>query len=303
MRNLFTQHRAALVLTVMRMLDAPLATLLTVFVIGIALSLPLGLYLLVDNLGQIAANSQGQPEISIFLKDNAGSAVRRNLEAKLEARNEVKEYRFVPRDEALNELSKNMGLSDAAAILGKNPLPDAFVVTAQDADPDKLDQLRQDMQAWPGVHSAKLDSEWARRLNAFLRLGQQAVWLLAALVGFALAAVGFNTIRLQILALRDEIEVSRLLGATDAFIRRPYLYLGMLQGLLGGLADWLIVARAFALINLRVAEIASLYNLNYLLDSLSWRDGLAVLASAAILGWIGAYLAADQHLRGAGAAH
>jgi len=303
MRNLYTQHRAALVLTVNRLLDTPLATLLTVFVIGIALSLPLGLYLLVNNLGQIAANSQGQPEISIFLKDNAGSAVRRDLEAKLEARSEIKEYRFVPRDDALQELSKNMGLSDAAAILGKNPLPDAFVVTAKDADPDQLDQLRQDMQAWPGVHSAKLDSEWARRLNAFLRLGQQAVWLLAALLGFALAAVGFNTIRLQILALRDEIEVSRLLGATDAFIRRPYLYLGMLQGLLGGLAAWLIVASAFALINLRVAEIASLYNLNFLLDSLSWHDGLAVLASAAILGWIGAYLAANQHLRGSGAAH
>lgn len=303
MRNLFTQHRAALVLTVSRMLDTPLATLLTVFVIGIALSLPLGLYLLVDNLAQIAANTQGQPEISIFLKDNAGANVRRDIEAKLDARDEVKEYQFVPRDEALQTLSKNMGLSDAAAILGKNPLPDAFVVTAKDADPDQLDQLRQAMQAWPGVHSAKLDSEWARRLNAFLRLGQQAVWLLAALLGFALATVGFNTIRLQILALRDEIEVSRLLGATDAFIRRPYLYLGMLQGLLGGLAAWLIVASAFALINLRVAEIASLYNLNFLLGSLPWRDGLAVLISAACLGWIGAYLAANQHLRGNGAAH
>jgi len=303
MRNLFSQHRAALILTVNRMLDAPLATLLTVFVIGIALSLPLGLYLLVDNLGHIAANSQGQPEISIFLKDNASSAVQRDLEAKLKARPEVKEYRFVPRDAALKELSKNMGLSDATAILGKNPLPDAFVVTAKNADPDQLDQLRQDMQAWSGVQSAKLDSEWARRLNAFLRLGQQAVWLLAALLGFALAAVGFNTIRLQILALRDEIEVSRLLGATDAFIRRPYLYLGMLQGLLGGLAAWLTVASAFALINLRVAEIASLYNLNFLLASLSWRDGLAILVSAACLGWIGAYLAANQHLRGAGAAH
>lgn len=303
MRNLLSQHRAALVLTVSRMLDTPLATLLTVFVIGIALSLPLGLYLLVDNLGQIAANSQGQPEISIFLKDNAGNNVRRDIEAKLDARTEVKEFQFVPRDEALQALSKNMGLSDAATILGKNPLPDAFVVTAKEADPDKLDQLRQEMQAWPGVQSAKLDSEWARRLNAFLRLGQQAVWLLTALLGFALATVGFNTIRLQILALRDEIEVSRLLGATDAFIRRPYLYLGMLQGLLGGLAAWLIVAIAFALINLRVAEIASLYNLNFLLDSLPWRDGLAVLISAGSLGWIGAYLAANQHLRGNGAAH
>jgi cell division transport system permease protein len=303
MRNLFTQHRAALVLTVNRLLDTPLSTLLTVLVIGIALSLPLGLYLVVDNLSNIAANSQGQPEISIFLKDNAGSAVQRDIEAKLKARTEIKEYRFVPRDTALKQLSKNMGLTDAAAILGKNPLPDAFVVTTKVADPDSLDQLRQDMQAWPGVQSVKLDSEWARRLNAFLRLGRQAVWLLAALLGFALAAVGFNTIRLQILALRDEIEVSRLLGATDSFIRRPYLYLGMLQGLLGGLAAWLIVAAAFALINLRVAEIASLYNLNFLLAALSWRDGLAVLASAAILGWIGAYLAASQHLRGSRAAH
>lgn len=303
MRNLFTQHRAALVLTVNRLLDTPLATLLTVLVIGIALSLPLGLYLVVDNLSSIAANSQGQPEISIFLKDNAGSAVQRDVDAKLKARTEIKEYRFVPRDAALKQLSKNMGLTDAAAILGKNPLPDAFVVTTKAADPDSLDQLRQDIQAWPGVQSAKLDSEWAKRLNAFLRLGRQAVWLLAALLGFALAAIGFNTIRLQILALRDEIEVSRLLGATDSFIRRPYLYLGMLQGLLGGLAAWLIVASAFALINLRVAEIASLYNLNFLLAGLSWRDGLAVLASAAILGWIGAYLAASQHLRGSRAAH
>lgn len=298
MRNFFSQHRAAIVLTVNRLLSTPLATLLTVFVIGIALSLPLGLYLVVNNLDQIAANSQGQPEISIFLKDNASSSVQRDIEAKLKAHTEIKEFRFVSRDTALQELSQNMGLADSAAILGKNPLPDAFVLTTKDLDPDRLDQLRLELQALPGVQTAKLDSEWARRLNAILKLGKQGVWLLAALLGFALAAVGFNTIRLQILGLRDEIEVSRLLGATDSFIRRPYLYLGMLQGLLGGLAAWLIVTSAFTLINLRVAEIASLYNLNYLLTILSWRDGLTVLVSAALLGWIGAYLAANQHLRG-----
>ena len=303
MRTFFSQHSAAIVLTVNRMLSTPLSTLLTVFVIGIALSLPLGLYLLVDNLSRIAANSQGQPEISIFLKDHASSAQQREIEAKLKAHSAIKEYRFVPRDEALKTLSQNMGLTDAAGILGKNPLPDAFVLSTKALDPDSLDQLRQELQNWPGVQTAKLDSEWARRLNAFLRLGQQAVWLLAALLGFALAAVGFNTIRLQILALRDEVEVSRLLGATDSFIRRPYLYLGMLQGMLGGLTAWLIVASTFALINLRVAEIASLYQLNFLLASLPWRDGLAVLVSAGALGWIGAYLAANQHLRGARAIH
>ncbi len=302
MRSFFSQHRAAIVLTVNRMLDTPLATLLTIMVIGIALSLPLGLYLVVNNLSRIADNSQGQPEISIFLKDNAGSAVQRDIETKLKARTEIKEFHFVSRDTALKQLSQNMGLTDTAAILGKNPLPDAFVITTKDIEPEHLDQLRKDMQALPGVQSATLDSEWARRLNAILRLGKQGVWLLAALLGFALAAIGFNTIRLQILALRDEVEVSRLLGATDAFIRRPYLYLGMLQGLLGGLAAWLIVASAFALINVRVAEIASLYNLSFLLSSLAWRDGLAVLISAASLGWLGAYLAANQHLRGSRAA-
>ena len=303
MRSLITQHRAAVVLTVNRMLSTPFATLLTVLVIGIALSLPLGLYLVVDNLGRIAANTQGQPEISVFLKDNASATTQHSLETKLKARAEIKEFRFVPRDAALKELSKNMGLTDAATVLGKNPLPDAFVVTAKDADPDTLDQLRKDIQAWPGVQTAKLDSEWARRLNAFLRLGKDSVLLLATLLGFALAAVGFNTIRLQVLAQRDEVEVSRLLGATDAFIRRPYLYLGMLQGLLGGLAAWLIVASTFALINLRVAEIANLYNLNFLLEGLPWRDGLIVLILAGMLGWLGAYLAANQHLRGGAAAH
>jgi cell division transport system permease protein len=280
-RSLFTQHRAAVALTVNRMLSTPFATLLTVLVIGIALSLPLGLYLVVDNLGRVAANAQGQPEISVFLKDNASAATQRSVEAKLKARAEVKEYRFVSRDTALKELSKNMGLNDAATVLGKNPLPDAFVVTAKDADPDTLDQLRKDMQAWAGVQTAKLDSEWARRLNAFLRLGKDSVLLLATLLGFALAAVGFNTIRLQVLAQRDEVEVSRLLG---------------------GLAAWLIVAITFALINLRVAEIANLYNLNFLLQGLPWRDGLIVLVLAGMLGWVGAYLAAHQHLRGGTAA-
>ncbi|MBT9613177.1 MAG: ABC transporter permease [Burkholderiales bacterium] len=302
MRSLIAQHRAAAALTVQRMLAAPLATLLTLSVIGIALSLPLGLYLMVDNLGRVAANTQGQPEISLFLKDNASSATQRDIEAKLDAHAGINEYRFVARDAALKTLSKNMGLSDATAVLGKNPLPDAFVVVAKLADPDALEQMRKEMQAWNGVQTAKLDSDWARRLNAFLRLGRDGVWLLGGLLGFALAAVGFNTIRLQVLAKRDEIEVSRLLGATDAFIRRPYLYLGTLQGLLGGLTGWLIVMAAFALINLRVAEIADLYGMNFLLEGLALHAGLLVLFLSGLLGWTGAYLAANQHLRGGAAA-
>ena len=301
MRSLLAQHRAALSLTVQRMLATPLATLLTLAVIGIALSLPVGLSLMVENMSRVAANTQGQPEISLFLKESAGSATQREIESKLDTHTGVNEYRFVPRDAALKTLSKNMGITDTG-VLGKNPLPDAFVVVAKQADPDALEKMRLEMQTWGGVQTAKLDSDWARRLNAFLRLGQDGVWLLGILLGFALAAVSFNTIRLQVLAQRDEIEVSRLLGATDAFIRRPYLYLGTLQGLLGGLTAWLIVAGAFALINFRVAEIAALYGMNFLLEGLALRTGLLVLALSSLLGWLGAYLAANQHLRGGAAA-
>ena len=176
MRSLITQHRAAVVLTVNRMLSTPFATLLTVLVIGIALSLPLGLYLVVDNLGRIAANTQGQPEISVFLKDNASATTQHSLETKLKARAEIKEFRFVPRDAALKELSKNMGLTDAATVLGKNPLPDAFVVTAKDADPDTLDQLRKDIQAWPGANrQARFGMGAALECVFALRQRQRAV--------------------------------------------------------------------------------------------------------------------------------
>lgn len=297
MSNLFGQHSAAIRLIFNRMLATPFASLLTVFVMGIALSLPLGLYILVENLSQVAANAQGQPEISVFLKDSAGAKTQNDIETRLKERAEVKRYRFVPKDIALKELSKNMGLSDVTAALGKNPLPDAYIVTANQIDADALEQLRADMQHWPGVQTAKLDSDWARRLSALIRLGKDAVLLLAGLLGIALAAVVFNTIRLQVLAHRDEVDVSRLLGATDAFIRRPYLYLGVLQGAFGGLAAWLIVAAAFAFINMRVAEIANLYNLNFLLQGLAWRSGFAVIVLAAALGWLGAYAAAHQHLR------
>lgn len=303
MRSWFAQHRAAIALTLDRLFATPLATLLTVIVMGVALALPLGLYLVVSNLGDFAANAKGQPEISLFLKDNAGPNTQRDLESRLKKTEAVKSWRFVPRDEALKQMAKNLGISDAQTLVGKNPLPDAFIVTPRDAQPEILDGLRQDMQSWPGVQIAKLDSDWARRLNAFVRLGRDSVALLGLLLGFALAAVAFNTIRLQVLAKRDEIEVSRLLGATDAFIRRPYLYLGALQGLLGGLAGWIVVAGAFAFINMRVAEIASLYGASFLLTNLAWRDGLIVLGLAALLGWLGAFLAAQQHLRGSSAAH
>ncbi len=290
------QHRAAFALNLQRMFASPFATLLSVLVIGVAISLPLGLYVMLDNLGRIAGSAQGAPEISLFLKDDAEARVRADIEGRLTKHPRVERFRFVPRDEALQQLSARLGMQDAPALLGRNPLPDAFVVSVASSAPEVLDAARAEMQAWPGVALAQHDSDWARKLNALVRLGRDAVWLLAALLGLAVSGVGFNTIRLQVLARRDEIEVSQLLGATPAFIRRPYLYLGALQGVLGALAGWVIVMAALAFINRRVAEIAALYQADFAFAPLPWSSGLTVLALGGVLGWLGAWLAAAQHL-------
>src|SRR5690606_22550018 len=174
--------------------------------------------------------------------------------------------------------------------------PDTFVLTPPDTAPEALETLRAELEALPQVDAVQLDSAWAKRLSVLLDLGRTAVWLLAALLGAGLVALIFNTIRLQVLTKREEIEVSRLLGATDAYIGRPYFYFGALQGLLGGLIAGAIVYASVALLQERVAELAELYRIGFSLRQLGGMDILALLGVASALGWIGAAFAVGRHL-------
>lgn len=293
----FAQHRAALGLTLGRMAGTPFATLLTVLVIGVALALPASLYVALDNLANLAVRLSGTPEITLFLADNVGPDKAREIEATLKKRGDLKSARFVSRDQALKDLSTRSGAGDVVATLGKNPLPDAFVLTPKATEPAELEKIRAETAKMAGVASAKLDSAWAQRLSALLALGHDFVVLLAALLGTALVAVSFNTIRLQVMAQRDEIEVSRLLGATDAFVRRPYLYLGMLQGMIGALIAAGILAVALIFLRLRVDAVAQAYGSTFQLAGLAWADAGLVIALSGVLGWLGAWLAATHHLR------
>ncbi len=166
----------------------------------------------------------------------------------------------MPREQALKELKASTGLADVVDSLPQNPLPDAFVVLPRDTQPEALEKLRDEVRGWPKVTHVQLDTAWARRLEAGLKLARLAVWLLATLFAFALVAVTFNTIRLQILTRREEIEVSKLIGATDPFIRRPFLYFGALQGLAGGVAAWAIIWAGVWLLNGALAELTQLYS-------------------------------------------
>ena len=296
MKAWFWQHRDALMTTVARLARTPVATLLNLGVIGAALALPVGLYVTLDNLREFTRSLASDPQLSVFLALDAGKAVVEKTRARLVQHAGVRDARFVPRDQALKELKASTGLGDVVDSLPQNPLPDAFVVLPRERAPEALEKLRDDIANWPGVTHVQLDTAWARRLEAGMKVARLAVGLLATLFAFALVAVTFNTIRLQILTRREEIEVSKLIGATDGFIRRPFLYFGVLQGLAGGIAAWVIVWGGVQLLNGALAELVMLYDARFALKSLSSGDSFSLLIFAAGLGWFGAWLSVSQHL-------
>lgn len=298
MMNWFYLHLRAIGHALGRLAGQPLGTLLSALVVGIALSLPGGGYLLLDNVSSLVRGVSGTPEISVFLDVDAGAPDVAAIEQRLKAEPGLASYRFVPRDEGLRQLEA-AGLGDVLGGLKSNPLPDAFVIAPRGEDPAVFAELAARMQAWPKVAHVQLDSAWVERLHALLGLGRSAVLILAGLLGFALIIVTFNTIRLQILTQRQEIAVSRLLGATDPFIRRPFYWFGGLQGMLGGLVALGTIWLGVQALGQPVARLAETYGAVFQLSGPDWRAALAIVAFAALLGWLGAVISVRRHLAGA----
>jgi cell division transport system permease protein len=286
----------ALVATLARFARTPVVALLNFGVIGIALAMPVGLYVVLDNLQGLTRTLASDPQLSVFLALDAGRADVDGIASRLRRHPGVRESRYVSRDAALKELKANTGLADVVDSLPANPLPDAFIVVPRNSAPDALEGLRDEVSGWPKVTHVQLDAAWARRLDAGLKVARLSVWILATLFAFALVAVTFNTIRLQILTRREEIEVSKLIGATDAFIRRPFLYFGALQGLAGGLAAWGIIWVGIYLLNGGLADLSRLYATRIELLHLGLADSASLLVFSAVLGWFGSWLSVSQHL-------
>ena len=289
------QLRAAL--AALRQLAAhPIATLLTTLAIGVAISLPSGLYLILSNVDRLAGNLPAQPEISLYLDMDIAPAARDAIAERLKNHPALATQRYVPRDEALKTLSASQNLDDIVAGLDANPLPDAWVIQPRNTTPKHMAQLEAEFKQLPGVDQVKLDSAWAQRLHAALDLGELIVLLLAALLGIALMAISGNAIRALIFSKRDEIEVSRLIGATDRYIRRPFLFLGGLQGLLGGLTAAGVLAGAGWLLQPYVARLATLYGSQYELRPPSLLEFALALAVTTLLGWLGAWFTVTRTL-------
>src|ERR1700704_3010095 len=256
MRVWLQHHSLSFAQTLARLARSPVATTLNVLAIGAALALPFGVYCVLANLESLSRNASVDPQLSVFLARDAAKAEIAAVEARLKGARGVSSVRFVSRDAALVELNRAAGMEEVIASLPQNPLPDAFVVRLSTSNPALADRLDLEFKSLPKVAYVQADSAWVRRLDALLRLGRTAVLLLSALLGIALVAVTFNTIRLQILTQRDEIELCRLIGATHAYIRRPFFYLGCLLGLLAALV---IVIAGLAFLNADLVTLAPLY--------------------------------------------
>lgn len=291
------QHRKACAGAVLRLLRQPLTTLLSALVVGIALALPAGGEMLLANFLRLAQNVSATPQISIFLSLDATRQDAQAVETRLKKHPGVRDYAYVSREEARNRLKATDGLAEAIDSLPSNPFPDAFIVTPRAEAPADIERLKAEFARYARVGHVQLDSAWVKRLDALLRLGRTLFLGLSVLLGVALVAITFNTIRLQIVSQRAEVDVLRLLGASDAFIRRPFFYFGALQGLAGGVIAWAIVFAAAYALRPPIGELASLYGAHFSLRALPLAESAVLVIAAALLGWLGAWLSVARHLR------
>ena len=292
----FAQHRAALASAFRRLWATPLNTLLSLLVIGIALTLPGFGYVMLDNLHELGRNASGVQQISLFMNIDASKKEVGDIESRLKQVATGK-WRFVPKEAALKRMQANEGMAEIVASLPRNPLPDAFIVEPTNVEPEALEILRKEIAGWPQVAHVQLDSTWVKRFDAFLRLGRLTLWMLAGIFAAGLIAVTFNTIRLQVMAQAAEIEVARMIGATDVFIRRPFYYFGALQGALGGLLAAALVLGALRLLAVPVDDLAALYGSNFSLRLPGLIEVATLSGAGALLGWLGAQLSVSLSLR------
>ena len=295
----FSRHAQVLIGSLGRIVHQPVSALMTMGVIAVALALPLFLSLLLQNARSATGNWNEAYDLSVYMDKKAGAARVQALAKQLRQRGDVAAVRLITAEQALAEFRSDSGFGTALDALEDNPLPDTLVVTPTLAasTPQGTESLKAAIAAMSDVQTVQIDTEWVKRLHAMLDLLRRVVLLTGGLLGIGIVLIVSNTIRLDILNRRAEIEVMKLVGASDGFTRRPFLYTGICYGLGGGLLALLLVAVASTVLARPVAHLAFLYGSAFSLEGLKIVTGLAVLGLAVGLSWIGSWLAATRHIR------
>ncbi|HMD75346.1 MAG TPA: permease-like cell division protein FtsX [Steroidobacteraceae bacterium] len=295
----FLRHLQTLVGSLGRLARQPFASFMTIAVIAIALALPLSLELVLQNALNATSTWRNAFEISVYLDKSPSPARSEAIAKQLQQRSDVAAVRVVTAAQALAEFREYSGFGQALDALNDNPLPDTLVVTpsVSVSTPEGTSALKIAIAAIPNVGSVQLDTEWVKRLVALLDLVRSAVRLIGGLLGIGVLLITGNTIRLDIVSRRAEIEVMKLVGATDGFARRPFLWTGVWYGLGGGLLAVALVSLGVAALAGPVARLAALYGSAFRLSGLDWRACGAAILGAALLGWLGSWIAATRYIR------
>lgn len=276
----------------------PLASLMTIAVIGISLALPAGMYVLLKNVQDVSAGWDGSVQISLFLKKGVDGDAAQRLAGRVRRMTGVAAVDYISPAQALEEFRRNSGFGGALDALQSNPLPAVLIVHPgpDQSRPEAIKALVKRLGALEGVDLANLDMQWVERLYAIMGIVKRGIFIVAGLFGVGVLLIVGNTIRLVIQNRREEIQVKKLIGATDAFIRRPFLYFGCWYGLLGGLGAWLIVAAGMWLLQGPVQHLSLLYGETLRLHTLGATTAVMMVAVATVLGYLGAWLAVGRHL-------
>lgn len=291
------ENARVLFATLGRLCRQPVSTFMTAAVIGITLALPAALHVLLQNVSAISYSWEGSLQASLFLKDSVAPERGRELAQTLRGTPGVARASYISREQSLVEFRELSGFGEALDLLTENPLPAVIVVTPlRELDQADVTRLLDKLSRLPEVEVAKLDQKWLERLYAILAIVQRAVLIVAALLALAVVVTVGNTIRLDIENRREEIVVMKLIGAPDAFIRRPFLYTGFWYGVFGGLIAWLLVDLALSALAGPARTLAELYESSFQLAGLSWQSGFIVLAAGVALGSLGSAWTVGRHL-------
>lgn len=294
-------HKEAISYSLKRLWQSNLSTWITLAVIGIALCLPSSLYLLLQNLKSLTDDKREVPTISLFIKQNISEQQARDRGELIQELSQIDKVVLVPRDEALADFRKITGFAETLETLDENPLPHVLVVTPHinliGNPTDDMQKLAERLESFPEIDLVQMDLEWVSRLRSILRITERAIFIISGLLALTVLLVIGNTIKLNIENRKEEIEVSKLIGASSTYIRRPFLYTGIWYGLFGGVISLVLVHLALISFVAPVNELAKLYSSTFIITGLNLSTTLYILLSSSVLGLVGAWLAVGRHLR------
>ncbi len=290
MKGWLIQHAQVFKQVLSRFSQHKLNTLLICLSIGVTLALPSILYMVLNNLNALVSDVKSESHLSVFLTVGHDETAVQTIKTALENNAMVKSFYYVNKEDALKQLLESNNNNEAISALDGNPLPDAFFVEPKNLDSESISTLKNQLSSMDAIEEVIVDSAWITRLNYLLTLGKKAMFILTGLLGFALIAVIGNTIRMQVLTQRDEIELSQLIGATKSFIRRPFLYAGALYGLTGGVLALTISWLVILFFNQTVKQIALNYHVDFSLNFMSFSLAVTTLAISTAIGWLASYV-------------